>query len=423
MTSPRRRLVPAAYRPVLGNRVFRKLILGFGVSYLGDGMSFVAVAWLAIELAPQATVGLWVGGAVAAYTLPGVVGVLVLGRRLRRLPAKRLLLADNIVRGVFLGAIPLAWATGLLTLPLYVVLLAVSSLLHAWGSAGKYTILAELLPDEQRLAANTLVSTLNFAATIAGPAIAGVLVTYVSAALVLGLDALTYVFLAVLIARIRLPQSGHVEVVDQAAARGGLALLRSHPELLGLLTLTWFFNLLYGPVEVALPLHVTNDLQAPGTLLGLYWMLFGIGAVLGGLAVGALRQLPLWPVTVGIVVAWGLALLPFGFDVPTVVTVACFALGGAIYGPFVALSVTLMQTKSPPQHLAAMLAARSAVLLTAAPLGTALGGPLTTALGPRATLGGSGLATVVLGAVACVLLLARRRNRSGIEKHAPPSPT
>jgi len=105
---------------------------------------------------------------------------------------------------------------------------------------------------------------------------------------------------------------------------------------------------------------VTNDLHAPGTLLGLYWMLFGIGAVLG-----ALRQLPLWPVTVGIVVAWGLALLPFGFDVPTAVTVTCFTLGGAIYGPFVALSVTLMQANSPPQHLAAMLAARSAVLLTA----------------------------------------------------------
>ncbi|MGH2681089.1 MAG: hypothetical protein ACRDG8_11520 [Actinomycetota bacterium] len=35
----------------------------------------------------------------------------------------------------------------------------------------------------------------------------------------------------------------------------------------------------------------------------------------------------------------------------------------------------------------------------------------TMALGPRATLGGSGLATVVLGAVACVLLLARRRKR------------
>ncbi len=225
----------------------------------------------------------------------------------------------------------------------------------------------------------------------------------------LGLDALTYVFLAVLVALMRLPESGHVSLVDRAAASGGLAQLRSHPELLALLTLTWFFNLLHGPVEVALPLHVTHDLHAPGTLLGVYWMLFGIGAVLGGLAVGTLRQLPLWPVTVVIVVAWGLALLPFGFDVPTAVTVACFTLGGAIYGPFVALSVTLMQTKAPPQHLAAMLAARSAALLTASPLGTALGGPLTTALGPRATLGGSGLATLALGAVECVVLLARRR--------------
>jgi MFS family permease len=406
-----RRLVPAAYRPVLGNRVFRRLVGGFSVSYLGDGMSFVAVAWLAIELAPQATAGLWVGASVAAYTLPGVVGALVFGRRLRRVPAKRLLLADCVLRGVFIGAIPVAWLAGLLTLPLYVALLAVSSLLYAWGNAGTYTMLAELMPHEQRLAANTLISSLEFAATIAGPAVAGVLVTFVSSAFVLGLDALTYVVLAVVVTRARLPESGHASPVDRKAARGGLALLRSYPELLGLLTLTWFFNFLYGPVEVALPLHVSDDLHASGSLLGLYWTLFGVGALLGGLAVGGLRQLPLWPVTVAIVIGWGLCLLPFWFTVPTAVTVAGFALGGAVYGPFVALSVTLMQAQAPPQHLAAMLAARSAVLLTASPLGTVLGGPLTTALGPRATLGGSGVATLALGVVAGTLLLLRRRTR------------
>ena len=297
---------------MLANRVFRRLILGFAVSYLGDGMSFVAVAWLAIEMAPQAAAGLWVGGAVAAYTLPGVAGALVFGRRLRRVPARRILLADTVVRGVFLGAVPLAWLAGLLTPPLYVVLLAVSSLLHAWGSAGKYTLLAELLPTSSGSPRTPSSSSVSFAATIAGPAIAGVLVT------------------RQLRTRAR-PGCAHLRVprrarrthpaagggnlsADQAAARGGLALLRSHPELLGLLTLTWFFNLLYGPVEVALPLHVTDDLHAPGTLLGLYWTLFGIGAVLGGLAVGALRRLPLWPVTVAIVVGWGLSLLPFGFD-------------------------------------------------------------------------------------------------------------
>ena len=92
------------------------------------------------------------------------------------------------MRGLFLGAVAIAWLAGWLTLPLYVMLLAASSLLHAWGSAGKYTLLAELLPDERRLAGNTLVSSLNFAATIAGPAIAGVLVTYVGSAIVLRVD-------------------------------------------------------------------------------------------------------------------------------------------------------------------------------------------------------------------------------------------
>jgi MFS family permease len=415
-----RHLIPSAYRPVLGNRVFRRLLLGFAISYLGDGMSFVAVAWLAIELAPQSTAGLWVGGAVAAYTLPGVVGALVFGRRLSQVSARRLLLADNVLRAVFLGAVPLAWLVGLLTLPLYVVLLAVSSLLHAWGSAGKYTLLAELVPEEQRLAANTLVSSLSFAAMIAGPAIAGVLVLYLSSALVLGLDALTYALLAAIVMRAGVPASRRLSPIDQTASRGGLALLRFRPELLGLLVLTWLFNLLYGPVEVALPLHVTDDLDAPGTLLGLYWMLFGIGAVLGSLAVGTLRQLPLWPVTIVIVVGWGLSLVSFGLGAPTALTVACFMLGGVFYGPFVALSVTLMQAKSPPQHLAAMLAALSAALLTASPLGTAIGGPLTAALGPRATLGGSGLATVALGAVACVLLLARRRNHPAGHPRTPP---
>lgn len=387
-------------------------------------MSFVAVPWLAIELAPDEHTGLWVGGAVAAYTLPGVVGALLLGRWLRRVSAQRLLLADNLLRAVFMGAVPLLWGLGVLTPALYVVLLATSSLLHAWGSAATYTVLAELMPEEHRLAANTLVSTLTFAATIAGPAVAGVLVSFVSAAYVLGLDAFSYLFLAVVIARTPWAPAESVAPVDNTAARGGFSLIRRFPELLGLLALTWLFNLFYGPVEVALPLHVTDDLHAPGSLLGLYWALFGIGAVVGGLAMGSLRQLPLWPVTVAIVIGWGLALVPFGFGVATAVTVAAFTIGGAIYGPFVPLSVTLMQAKSPPAYLTAMLAARSAALLTASPLGTALGGPLTSALGPSATLGGSGLATVLLGCSAALVLLVRRRRapvRAGSDKHGSPS--
>lgn len=203
------------------------------VSELGDGMSVVTVAWLSIQIAPAGRSGLMLGAALAAYSLPGAAGALLFGRWMRRLFAQRVLMANSCLRAILLGCVPVAWATGTLHPILYIALLAGSSLLQAWGGAGQYTLLAEMLPADQRLAANALVSSSASASVIIGPALAGLLV------------------------------------------------------------LTWLFYFLYGPVEVALPLHVTKDLHAGASLLGLYWALFGVGAVAGSLAAGALRKLPL----------------------------------------------------------------------------------------------------------------------------------
>jgi predicted MFS family arabinose efflux permease len=426
------RLLPAAYRPVLAHRRFRRLLPALAASDLGDGMSVVAVAWLAIVIAPAGRSSLLLGAAVAAYTLPGAAGALVFGRWLRRMPARRLLLAHSGLRAVLLGCVPLAFAAGLLHPVLYVALLAGSSVLHAWGGAGKYALLAEMLPQDRRLAANALVSASSSASFVIGPALAGLLATTMSPAWIIGLDAVSFALLAIQVGRLwrtgpvpggalertPAPESEGESVgesvgppVDAARSAAGLRLLRSRPELLGILVLTWLFYLIYGPVEVALPLHVTEDLHAGSGLLGVYWALFGVGAVLGGLTAGALRRLPLWPVTLGIVAGWGAILVPFGFGAPAAVSVTCFALGGAIYGPFTALSYTLFQDRTPAAWLTTVLAARTTALLTATPVGTALGGPLTAALGPRQVLAGSGFATLLVAAAATAVRLWQRGRR------------
>jgi MFS family permease len=399
------------YRAVLADRRVRRLLAAFAASYLGDGMSAVAVAWLAIALAPGPHAGLLVGAAIAAYTLPAVLGVAAFGRWLRPVSARRLLIADSVLRAVLLGCVPLAWAAGVLSPGLYVALLAASSLLRSWGQAGKFTILAELVPERQRLSVNALVSTLGFSTIVVGPAVAGVLSAGIGPAWVLGLDALSFAALAAVVAATRVPP----RAADTAGpvATGVRWLLRARPQLFALLVLTWLFDLLYGPVEVALPLHVTTDLAAGSALLGLYWTAFGVGSVAGGLLTGVLRRLPRWPVTVGIVGGWGLALLPFGLGAPAAVTVACFGLGGLIFGPFNALSMTLVQDETPPRQLASVLALRSAALMTAAPVGAALGGPLVTAFGPRPVLAGSGVATVALAAVSLVAVLRIRGSAEG----------
>ncbi|MFF8262209.1 MFS transporter [Streptomyces virginiae] len=435
----RTRLLPQAYRPLFAHAGFKRLLPALAASDLGDGMSVVAVAWLAIEIAPPGRSGLLLGAALAAYALPGALGALLFGRLLRRLPAARLLAADSRIRAVLLGCVPLAWAAGLLHPVLYVALLAGSSVLHAWGNAGRYSLVAQMLPPDQRLAANALLSSSVSASIVVGPALAGFLAAGVSPAWLIGLDALSFAVLAVQVGRVgasggepktepktKWESEAESEAESepgphaQGGAQGGadrpsagLLLLRKQPELLGVLALTWFFNFLYGPAEVALPLHVTDDLHAGAALLGLYWALFGAGAVLGGLAAGALRRFPLWPVTLGIVAGWGFTLVPFGLGASAPVTLACFTLGGLVYGPFTALSYTLFQERTPAAWLTTVLAARSAALLTAGPVGTALGGPLIALMGPRGVLAASGIATIALAAVgAAVRLRSTRRPAS-----------
>ena len=138
------------YYPALGHPVLRRILPATAASALGDGMSAVAIAWLALRLAPAASGaggrGLWVGAAVAAYSLPGAAGAVALRRWLRGRGGARLTFINAVLRACALGLIACLALAGLLGPAVYVALLGVSSVLSAWGVAGKYTLIADLLP-------------------------------------------------------------------------------------------------------------------------------------------------------------------------------------------------------------------------------------------------------------------------------------
>ncbi|MFC6023161.1 MFS transporter [Plantactinospora solaniradicis] len=407
------RLVPETYRATLGVPAFRRLLSALVGSHLGDGMSVVAIAWLALRLAPPEQAGLLIGVAVAAYTLPAAAGALLLARWLSRVPARRLVIANAGLRAGALGAIVVLHLLGQLTAGAYIALLAGSSLLTAWGSAGTYTLISQIFPADRRLPANALVGTSQQAAFVVGPALAGLLVAGVHPALVLGVDALSYLLLAVQASRLDLPPvtgagGGH------RPTGTGFRVLARRPELVGLVGVTAVFYFLYGPVEVALPLYVADELTGAAGLLGAYWTVFGIGAVVGGLLGGTLTAARQWPVTIAVIAGWGLSLLPFGLGTSVWLTMCCFAVGGLVYGPFPAFSLALFQNAAEPADLPAVLAARSAVTTAAMPLGAALAGPLVTAFGAGGTLLGSGVATVALAALTAGALLIYARTRRPI---------
>jgi predicted MFS family arabinose efflux permease len=342
------------------------------------------------------------------------VGALAFGKYLRHRPARALVLGHCVLRASFLGAIVALAAMGVLSPVAYVCLLAGSSLLASWGSAGQYTMLAELGGADGRLAANSLASAQVWLATILGPAIAGLLLVKIAPAWLLALDAASFAFLGALAWRIHTaaPTTGEQPVDERRES--GFRLLRRH-DLLGLIVLTWLFFFLYGPVEDALPVYVAHDLHADATLLGAYWTSFAVGALTSTLLVGMLRGSATRRNTLLIVAGWGGCLVPFAFA-PTPVTLVCFAVGGLVYGPFVPLTYALFQSITTTANLPSVLAARSAALIVAAPLGTAIGGPIVASIGATSTLAASGVATVLLAAVATPIWQRRR-------SHGPmPSP-
>jgi MFS transporter, DHA3 family, macrolide efflux protein len=392
------------YYPAVSHPVIRRLLPGMAASALGDGMSAVAIAWLALELSPVASRGLWVGAAVAAYSLPGAAGAVLLRRWLRGRAGARLALVNATLRAVALGLAGCLALAHVLSPLGFVCLLGASSLLSAWGMAGKYTLIADLLPAEQRVAGNTVFGLTDQASLMAGPALAGIVTALAGPALVIALDAASWAVLAVSYARV----GSAAAVVAPAAAPAGpavgaWAMIRSTPVLPGLLALSFVFYLLYGPVEVALPVHVAVDLHGSAALLGTFWAVFGVGAIIGECAAPFLRRWPVWPTMIGIVLGWGLALLPLGLRTPLWLALGAFFLGALIWGPWTSLSMAMFQDAAPPQALAQVLAARGALLTLASPLGTAFGGPLVADLGARGTLLASALGTIAVGLVSGVV--------------------
>jgi len=440
--------------------VLRRVLPGAALSALGDGMSAVAIAWLAIRLAPESSRGLWVGAAVAAYSLPGAAGAVLLRRWLGGRHGAGLVLVNAVLRAAALGLVGCLAIAHLLDPAGYVGLLGVSSLLSAWGVAGKYTLIADLLPAGQRVAGNTVFGLADQLSLMIGPALAGVVTALAGPAVVIAADAASWVVLAISYARIaplaaaRAAPSPAREPAAPSPARepaasppapepaasppapepaeapagppavpepepGGWAVIRSSPVLPGLLALSFVFYLLYGPIEVALPVHVASDLHGSAALLGTFWAVFGVGAVIGELSAPFLRRLPVWPTMTAIVLGWGLFLLPLGLVTPLWIALAAFFVAAVIWGPWMSLSMGVLQEASPPGVLAQVIAARSSLLILASPLGTALGGPIVAGLGARGTLLTSAVATIALGLITTAVLLTRRRGKKAALPHPP----
>ena len=209
------RRLPASLRE---HGPFRLLFWGQALSVMGDRITPVAIAFAVLGLGSATDLGV----VLAAGGIPFALFALAGGVWADRVGRRKVMLASDIVRAVS----QTATAVLLLTGTAEVWMLAVLAFVYGTAAALFMPALIGLIPQTVRQArlqeANALLSLTRSIASVAGPALAGVLVVAAGSGEAIAVDAATFAFSALCLARMRIGEeapAADARAVPRRAAR------------------------------------------------------------------------------------------------------------------------------------------------------------------------------------------------------------
>jgi MFS family permease len=375
------------YLSLLGNRPFATLWGGSTVSAFGDSMTWVALVWLAFERGGGGTVS----ALVVVATAPVLIGGLASGVVLDHFDRRKVLVAVNIALALAVGSVPL-WSLVSGPPPTW-LLFAVAAgygFLKIANWAGVPALIPALVPARELNTANAMESMSFGIADVAGPAVAGALITVVSAELVLGLDALTYLaFLGCLLAlRGRLPRSPAADRPIEPGLRPALRFLRRTPPVLATTLMFMAFNVGEGMLLVLLPVYASSVLAGEAGTYGLLVSVFSVAALAGSLVVGAVEwRRALGPSIAVVQTVAGASFLLLALEPGLAGTIGGLLLAGLLVSPLTIWAQTLRMRLIPEELRGRAFGLLRTLMQATPPLGAALAGVL---------LAGPGLAATVL---------------------------
>ena len=201
MTSP---IAPVAPPPPLArNRNFALLWFGEGVSVLGNATTSVLLPLLAV-VGFDAGAG-WMGALTAAAWVPWLLIGLPAGAWVDRLPARRVMIASDLVAALTLASVPVAWLLNVLTLPHLAVAAFCNGVCTVFFRAAYPALVRQVAPREQQEQAFARLFGTESAMQVAGPGVGGLLAQAVSTAGGLFVDAVSFLVSAVCLWRLKLP--------------------------------------------------------------------------------------------------------------------------------------------------------------------------------------------------------------------------
>ncbi len=413
MTTDASHAANRSYRDVLRNRRVAGLLLGDLLSDIGTGMLIVAMPVQTLSIHGNVPRAIAIGLVEAAPFVLSTVLALSIGLGRVRIPPRTILIADCVLRSLTFATLGVLALTDRLTLQLLILGLLFGATFRMAGSSSRRLLATSMAGETGRFAVNGLLGlNASFALYVMGPVLGGVIVATTSAGVALLFDAGgALILLAAVLAAVPRAVSGREALRRPASHESGWRVLRRRPVAARLLVVEFFFNFLYMPIEIALPLFVREKLDADASALGLMWGALGVGAFVGAALVNQLRNLPQRQVLIAIIGLWALCPIALAFVDNLAVAMIVFGLGGLVWAPFTPVAYSFLQSGLEPHEQQPVVTLWTTVSMVAAPLGLTAGGPLIALAGTSGGLILSGVLTLLLLPIAALAVLGTSRNR------------
>jgi predicted MFS family arabinose efflux permease len=262
------------------NLNFRRYWYAHAVSEFGDRVTELALPLIAV-ITLDASPG-QLGLLTAARWAPTVLSLLIGAWADHQPHKRRILVGADLTRAMVLTVVPVAYLMDAVTFPLLLVVALVTGLAAVFFHTSYPPFFVSLVTQREYVDANSKLSISRSGSFVAGPAIGGALVQLFSAPIAVLVDALSFVYSAVVIRRLKVPDRPlEAEAPERLRTRvfKGARFVLANPYLragLGCSTTINFFTFMAGAMLV---LFASRELDLSAGVIGLA---FGIGS-LGGL--------------------------------------------------------------------------------------------------------------------------------------------
>jgi MFS family permease len=376
---------------------FGRFWAGQTISSFGSAFTSFALPLLVYQLTHSA---LGLASASVASFLPWPLFGLLIGAWVDRVDRKRLMIITDVLRAAALASIPVLAASKMLSVWWIYVVAFLTATLSVGFTLAQVAAVPSLVGRDDLVAANGRIQASYAAAAIAGPAVAGILATWLTVPALLYFDALSFLISAGSLAFIgrsfNAPQSKLKAHIRQDIADGLRYVLRQ-PVVRTIVALAAVVNFLIPTIRAQLVLFADQQHHANAIQLSWCYAAGPMGALGFSLVAGRVsRRFAFGRIVLGSCMLYGLAVLLVAVTPWFWMALLSLALSAGLLTLFNITQGSLRQRVVPHELFGRVGSAVNVIAQSSAPLGIVVGGVVITATNKVA---------VVYGGIGAVMIL------------------